>query len=116
MSIFNNTILGHEDEIVACEGYDENVSIRTLTYEGEGAKVIPNINLPEGDYYITCYHYGKSGFWVELYESVDDRIGSVLANKIGAVESTYGFSGTIKQGYIDIGKADGKWKIVIEPC
>lgn len=105
-----------EFSIVACEDISKNNLVSEYVYNGSGAKVIPNINLPEGEYYITCKYSGNSNFAVTFYNNVSNSFGDLIANEIGKSETTYGIKGPIRQGYIDVNMADGDWTITIEPC
>lgn len=105
-----------EFSIVACENISKNNLVSEYVYNGSGAKVISNINLPEGEYYITCAYRGNSNFAVTFYNNVSNSFGDLIANEIGKSETTYGIKGPIRQGYIDVNMADGDWTITIEPC
>lgn len=102
--------------IIACERISEENLVNQYTYTGSGAKVIPNINLPKGEYYITCTYKGDRNFVVTFYDNINNNYGDLIANVIGEAEVTYGIRGPIKQGYIDIDMANGDWTITIEPC
>ena len=105
-----------EFKIVACENISKNNLVSEYVYNGSGAKVIPNINLPEGEYYITCAYSGNGNFAVTFYNNISNSFGDLIANEIGKSETTYGIKGPIRQGYIDVNMADGDWTITIEPC
>jgi hypothetical protein len=105
-----------EFTIIACEIISEENLRERYTYTGSGAKVIPNINLPKGEYYITCTYKGDRNFGVTFYNSINNNFGELIANEIGDSEVTYGIQGPIRHGYIDIDMANGDWTITIEPC
>ena len=105
-----------EFTIIACEIVSEDNLMKQYTYTGSGAKVIPNINLPKGEYYITCTYKGDGNFAVTFYDSINNNFGDLIANEIGDAEVTYGIQGPIRHGYIDIDMANGDWTITIEPC
>ena len=105
-----------EFTIIACEIISDDNLTEQYTYAGSGAKVNPNINLPNGEYYITCTYNGVGNFAVTFYNSISNNYGDLIANEIGETEVTYGIQGPITHGYIDIDMADGDWTITIEPC
>lgn len=105
-----------EFTIIACERMSEENLTEQYTYTGSGAKVIPNINLPKGEYYITCTYKGDRNFCVTFYDSINNNYGDLIANTIGQAEVTYGIQGPVKHGYIDIDMANGDWVITIDPC
>ncbi len=84
-----------------------------LKYNGSGMTGIKNINLPEGDYYITCYYYGSNHFSANFYSSTSDTYGPLIANFIGSGNDTYAFSGSATDGYMNI-SSSGDWMVVIE--
>lgn len=102
--------------IIACETILEESLTEQYTYTGSGAKVIPNINLPKGEYYITCTYKGDRNFAVTFYDSINNNFGNLIANEIGQAEVVYGIQGPVKHGYLDINMANGDWIITIEPC
>lgn len=105
-----------EFSIVACQKISEDELNNNQIYTGSGAKVISDINLPKGEYYITCTYKGEGNFAVSFYNSVSDNFGDLIANEIGTSEVVCGINGPVRQGYIDIKMADGAWTITIEPC
>ena len=84
-----------------------------LKFNGNGTSGIKNINLPNGEYYITCKYTGEHNFFAYFHESSSDSYGSMIANFVGSGEETYAFSGSAKNGYINI-DSSGKWTVEIE--
>lgn len=107
--------LGHTSGGTKCERCGLIV-FKTLTFSGQGKKVITGLNLPNGNYKVTCTYRGKSNFWVRIYTSETDEQGELVANTIDDSESTEVFSGSVKNGYIEVQFAsdDSNWTITIE--
>lgn len=94
-----------------------SVTQAPLEFSGRGDKVITNITLPRGAYYVEYTHSGRSNFIVHLYYDSNGSGKDFLVNEIGncsgqtVIESA--LEGVVQNGLLEV-EADGAWKISIK--
>ena len=109
-----NSLLDEYNSVVKeKEEYD---AFETLTFSGKGSSTIKGINIPAGNYYITCKYKGDRSFYVKFYKSVTAASYDYIdaASEYQTSETTKGFSGPINNGYINIDTSAGSWTITME--
>ncbi|MBQ7896898.1 MAG: hypothetical protein IJ323_00595 [Clostridia bacterium] len=112
--------LGHSNNVV-CNRCG-TIVFNPLTYSGTGAKVINNINVPNGAFSITGKGTSADGHAGSFYVDLKKSNGNLVASWIASVYSTQqtiekvdGFNGEIKGGFLEIDADDNvRWTITIE--
>jgi len=112
--VTSGSALGHTTGGTTCSRCGAN-TFKTLTYSGRGVQILRNINLPEGNYLVTCSFSSKQShidiklFHGSTYELVLNNSGE------NGSEKNF-FNGSISNGYIQVETTndDCNWKITIE--
>lgn len=110
------TALGHSTSSVKCSNCGK-ITFETLTYSGTGSSVISNINLPSGQFRITCTLY--SGAYTTMYFYYGTREDLIFNHyNPNAIKITV-VSGPINNASIVINgessfDSPANWKITIE--
>lgn len=124
-SVVNGKITGIKEGsavITATAGSHQavcNVSVTQapIEFSGSGDKVITNITLPRGAYFVEYTHNGRSNFIVDLYHGADGSDWDLVANDLGNCSGRKVISdaldGAIQNGMLEV-NADGSWTISIK--
>lgn len=109
--------LGHTDSETKCARCGVSL-FKTLTYSGTGSKVIKNISLPKGKFFLsgraTSTNGGYGSFHVYLDYYTAYWVESLSSSK-QYIEKSVPFSGPLSSAILEIDAADNvRWTISIE--
>lgn len=103
--------LGHTTLSGVCERCGEEVH-EPVVFNGRGASVLQNVNIPDGMYKIYMKNVGSSNFIITVYDDNGDRIDG-WANEIGNYSGYIIFTGSLSDGTIEV-RSKGEWTIEIQ--